>query len=150
MIIKKEQRPELKDIEVVIRYQKMSEGVDKIEKLLLTLNHTIPCIEETQAQIQVSINEIFYIESIDKHTFVYCRQKVYSSRQRLYQLMEELMTDGFVRVSKSCIVNVNCIRKIRPLQNSRIEAELSNQERILVNRKYISDIRKYLEEKVIR
>lgn len=148
MIIKKEQHPELSDLEVVIKYQEMSEQVGKVERLLCAMNHTITCMEDNQVQIQIPSNEVYYIESIDKRTFVYCKEKIYSSRQRLYQLAEELSVDGFVRATKACIVNVSYIRKIRPLQNSRIEAELSNQEKILINRKYISDIKKYLEKRV--
>ncbi len=138
----------MSDLEVVIKYQEMSEQVDKLERILSAMNHTIICMEDNQVQLQIPSNEVYYIESIDKHTFVYCKEKVYSSRQRLYQLAEELSEDGFVRASKACIVNVSYIRKIRPLQNSRIEAELYNQEKILINRKYISDIKQYLEKKV--
>ena len=62
----------------------------------------------------------------------------------LYQLLEELGDAGFVQVSKSCILNINVLESIRPLRNSRMEATLSNGERVEVTRKYVSAIKEKL------
>lgn len=144
MIIKKEIHAELSDIEVIIRCKRISGNIKRIENLLQSMEYTITGIDEGGEQIQIPSNEIFYIESVDKHSYVYCEKEVYASKQRLYQLTEELEAAGFVRVSKSCIVNIHYVKRIKPLANSRIEALLSNQEKILVNRKYIPDIMRSL------
>ena len=56
--------------------------------------------------------------------------------------MEEvLIPAGFVRVSKSIILNIEILKGVKSLVNSRLEAILSNGERICVTRKYLKDIR---------
>ena len=145
MIIRKEQNTEPSEVEVVIRYHKITEEVEKIEALLGTLEHTISCTEEERIQRRIVSSAIYYIESIDKRTFIYDKEKIYFSKQRLYQLLEELSGEGFVQVSKSCIVNMQYVRSIRSLTNSRIEAELTNGEKVMVNRRYVAEIKTYLE-----
>lgn len=65
---------------------------------------------------------------------------------RLYQLAEELDDAGFVKISKSCLINLHMLSCIRPLINSRMEAALSNGEKVNITRKYVSAIRKKLQE----
>ena len=51
---------------------------------------------------------------------------------------------GFVRVSKSVILNIEKLQGVKNLANSRLEAFLSNNERICVSRKYLKEIRAVL------
>ena len=57
--------------------------------------------------------DIFYIEAVDKKTFLYCEHDVYESKQRLYELDELAMKD-FMRISKSVIVNMSKIKALVP------------------------------------
>lgn len=72
---------------------------------------------------------------------------MYRSELRLYQLMEELGNAGFVQVSKACIINLQVLTGIRPLLNSRMEATLTNGEKINITRKYVASIREKLQER---
>lgn len=146
MIIQLEENLTQKDIEVLIRYSQMNQTVKRLETLIKSIDKTIQCHEENSER-WVNASDIYYIESVDKRTFVYCQKWVYRSELRLYQLASELLDVGFVQVSKSCIMNINRLDSIRPLMNSRMEATLSNGERINVTRKFIPSIRKKLEER---
>lgn len=132
------------DIEVLIKYAKMNETVIKLEEFIKSFQKTVKCRNEN-SELWVKASDIYYIESVDKHTFVYCESKVYFSELRLYQLIDDLEPYGFVRISKSCIINITMLESIRPLVNSRLEALLSNGERVNVTRKFIPAIRKKLE-----
>ena len=59
------------------------------------------------------LTQIYYIESVDKRTFVYTRDGCYESRDRLYELEESLESRGFLRISKSVVVNLQKIRSLR-------------------------------------
>lgn len=146
MIVKLEENPSLEELEVCIRYATMNETVHKLEALVRGVNKTVQChLENTQLWIPAS--DIYYIESVDKHTFVYCQNAVYDCDSRLYQLISELKDTYFVQVSKSCLVNLQFLKQIKPLFNSRLEATLSNGERITVTRKYIPSIREKLKRR---
>ena len=55
--------------------------------------------------------QIYYIESVDKRTYVYTRDDCYESRDRLYEL-EEKLGPWVIRISKAMIVNLRKIRNV--------------------------------------
>lgn len=107
------------------------------------VDQTILCKKDNE-ECGVLINDIFYLESVDKKVFVYCEKEVYGSNYRLYELEEQLSQAGFVRVSKSVVLNVEKLIGIKTLVNSKLEAKLSNGESVCVTRKYLKDIRNEL------
>lgn len=145
MIIKLEENLTQENIEVLIKYARMNHTVKKLVSLIKSIDSTVRCHSE-QHEIWVNASDIYYIESVDKKTFVYCEKSVYHSEYRLYQLIDKLQFSGFVQISKSCLINIHVLESIRPLINSRLEATLSNGERINVTRKYVANIKAKLQE----
>jgi len=92
---------------------------------------------------RVNPSDIFYIEAVDKKTFLYCKRDVYESKQKLYEL-EALAIKDFLRISKSVIVNLSKIKTLIPSFSGRIEAVLTNKERILISRQYVNELKKHL------
>ena len=88
------------------------------------------------------------IESVDKRTFIYTKGMVFRSEKRLYQLENELKEYDFVKMSRTCLVNINELVHIKALANSRLEAELSNGEKIIVSRTYIPEIKRKIFKEV--
>lgn len=146
MKVRLEECSGLEEPEVFIRYGRMTEKVKYIERVVRAAGKDIKCRKGNQS-VWVNASDIYYIESVDKKTFVYGETEIYRSEQRLYQLEEELAEKGFVRVSKFCVVNINMLESICSLKNSRMEATLKNGERVNVTRKYLTEIRKCLEER---
>lgn len=146
MIIKLEENINQEDIEVLIRYARMNKRIKRIVTLLKSVDSTVKCNLDNN-EVWVNASDIYYIESVDKRTFVYCEKTVYHTELRLYQVIDELMQIGFVQISKSCILNLNVLESIKPMINSRLEAILKNGERLNVTRKYLTDIRVKLQER---
>lgn len=146
MIVKLEEDRDRQEIEVLIRYGEKTRLLERLQELIESVNKTVKCRVDT-GEIWMKASDIYYIESVDKKTFVYGDKAVYRSEQRLYRLEGDLMSAGFVRASKSCLLNIHMLQSIRPLMNSRLEATLINGEKINVTRKYISEIRKSLERR---
>lgn len=95
-------------------------------------------------QYNIPVSEIMYIESVDNRTFIYTLQKVYGSRQRIYELEENLKPKHFLRISKSSLVNLMKIISVKPALGGRFSAVLSNGEEIIISRKYVSELKKVL------
>ena len=87
---------------------------------------------------------IYYFEVVDNKTFIYCKEKVYESKQKLYELEDSLGNNDFLRISKSVILNLRKIKSLSPALNGRFEAYLDNGERVIISRQYVSDIKKRL------
>ena len=143
MKINKERDASCTDIEVTVRYPHEDERVHQILSFLHSVDMHIPC-ENDGVERMVSAAEIYYIESVDKRTFIYLKKAVYRTDYRLYQLMEDLRDYGFVQISKSCILNINVLDGIKPLLNSRMEATLKNGEKVYINRNYLRDVKRAL------
>lgn len=133
------------EIEIIIKFAQMNSEVNRISTLLDAVKTRIKCGNEDTV-IWVNASDIYYIESVDKKTFVYCQNNVYRCEARLYQLLDDLSAAGFVRISKACLLNINVLAAIKPLLNSRMEATLTNDERLYVTRKYLTDIRRELQK----
>ena len=87
--------------------------------------------------------QIYYIESVDKRTFVYTKGGCYESRDRLYEL-EEKLGMYYVRISKSMIVNLRKIRNVCAEPGGRMVAVLLNGERVIISRSYVKEIKRRL------
>ena len=109
---------------------------NQIEKLL------IGYVEANMHRI--SPKDIFYVESVDKKIFLYGEQTVFSSKQKLYELEEELKLYDFLRISKTTIINLSKIKTIAPILSGKFEATLLNDEKIIISRQYASVLKKHL------
>ena len=134
------ERQELTEPEVTVEYREMTGSVKRVADFVRAVEQTISGRKEGE-EYTIPLQEIYYVESVDKKTFIYCEKDVYQSNRKLYELEEVLIPAGFVRVSKSIILNIEMLKGVKSLVNSRLEAILSNGERICVTRKYLKDIR---------
>lgn len=137
------ERQDLEHPEVIIEYRELTDGVKRVSAFVRSVDQSISCKREGK-EFSIPLSDVFYIESVDKKTFVYGETEVYQTRLRLAELEAMLSHAGFVRVSKSVILNIEKLRGVKNLANSRLEAILSNNERICVSRKYLKEIRAVL------
>ena len=137
------ERPEMEKPEVTIAYSEMTASVKRVANFVRSVEQTVLC-KKDEEECSVPVGDIFYIESVDKKTFVYCEKDVYMCSLRLYEIEKMVEKAGFVRVSKSTILNIERLKGVKTLVNSRLEAILSNGERVCVTRKYLKDIREAL------
>lgn len=100
-------------------------------------------IDGTQYEIPVS--DVFYIECVDSRVFIYCREQVYETRLKLYELENDLKEKHFLRVSKSVLANLMKIEAIKPALNGRFTAVLRSGEKIIISRKYVPELKKALK-----
>ena len=135
-----EQVPGLDDIHVLIRYAEQNQALARLLTTIRGLGERIQAHDEERT-VMLDVQDIYYFESVDKQTFAYCYQKVYRVNDRLYQVKERLEHFGFVQISKSCLLNVSMLESVRSVVNSKMEAELSNGEKVSISRKYIPELK---------
>lgn len=86
---------------------------------------------------RLKLVEVYYFEAIDNKVFIYCKDKFYESKQKLYELEELCGVKKFFRASKSFIINISKIDYIKPSLSGRFNATLDNGETIVVSRQYV-------------
>lgn len=94
---------------------------------------------------EIAVSDIFYIESVDNKTFIYCKNREYETKQKLYELEEILREKHFLRVSKSVLLNLMKVSSIKPALNSRFTAVLFSVEQVIISRKYVPELKKALK-----
>lgn len=94
---------------------------------------------------EIAVSDIFYIESVDNKTFIYCKNREYETKQKLYELEEMLREKHFLRVSKSVLLNLMKVSSIKPALNSRFTAVLFSGEQVIISRKYVPELKKALK-----
>ena len=94
---------------------------------------------------EIAVSDIFYIESVDSKTFIYCKNREYETKQKLYELEEMLRDKHFLRVSKSVLLNLMKVSSIKPALNSRFTAVLFSGEQVIISRKYVPELKKALK-----
>lgn len=138
MILKLVQNHLIEKTKVTVEYKEKDEQVDRIIEFV---NH----IDDLQNAIiassdgklfNLSINEILYIESVERKTFCYTADGVYESSCKLYEIEEKYSVFDYMRISKSCIVNLKKIRSLKPDFGGKILATMENDEKLYISRQY--------------
>ena len=125
---------------------KVHEVTKSLQNVLSILNNEKLFLvgEENGAHYKVPYSNVFYIEVVDKKSFIYTQDKVYQSAEKLYQLEEKLLPHKFIRIGKSMLLNIEVIQSVSPTLSGRFEATLVNDERVAVSRKYVPELKKAL------
>ena len=92
----------------------------------------------------ISINDILYIESVDRKTFCYTVNEVYELGFKLYEIEERYKLMDYMRISKSCIVNLKKIHSLKPDFGGKILATMENNEKLYISRQYVSVLKEKL------
>jgi len=126
--------------QLIVKCHNISPELLNVLNTVRTQGNFLICYSGNQIH-KVSPTDIFYIETVDNKTFLYCKKNVYESKQKLYEL-EGLAMKDFFRISKSVIVNLSKIKSLAPSISGRLEATLSNDERVVISRQYVGELKK--------
>ena len=96
-------------------------------------------------KVTVALTDIFYLETVDRKTFAYTKEICIEIREALRDVIDEFSGIGFVRISKSCIVNIYKIKKLQGDINMRVIIYLKNDERLIMNRSYRNEFYEKLD-----
>lgn len=136
-----------KPLTVIIEYPILDMAAKKLIKKVESLDLMVSGNSKGKI-FQLHISDIYYVESVERKTFLYTKDEVYMTDKKLYELEEMFKEAGIIRISKSCLVNVGMLYCIKPLANSQLEATLLNGEKLIVTRTYLKGIQNILKEVV--
>ena len=121
------------------------EVTDTIQSAIDTLENNCRVITARYngQTVMCQIDKIYYIESIDKRTYIYTKDNTLEVSYRLYELESEL-TRNFFRAAKAMIINIRKIKSVRSEINGRMTAELLNGEQVIIARSYVKELKERL------
>ena len=125
---------------VEIHCREITSETERLERYIRRFDERIIGSSEGQAHT-IAVEQILYIEAVDKKTFLYTPGNVYETDKKLYELEEMLDGKTFFRCSKSVIVNLNKITKLKPEVTRNILATLTNGEVVVISRRNVKQLK---------
>ena len=125
---------------VEIHCREITSETERLERYIRRFDERIIGSSEGQAHT-IAVEQILYIEAVDKKTFLYTPGNVYETDKKLYELEEMLDGKTFFRCSKSVIVNLNKITKRKPEVTRNILATLTNGEVVVISRRNVKQLK---------
>ena len=138
-----EERPGLEEPAVIVRCGRMDERVSRLVELLRLSSARLTGERDGQTCI-LEEDDVLYIDTVDRGTFLYTADGVYESRLRLYELEERLPRREFIRVSHSEIVNWKKVTALDLSLSGTIRVTLEGGVVTYVSRRYVKKIKEVL------
>lgn len=130
--------------ELILNYQQLNEEVEAV--LVFMEKHQEKLMGKCDGEtVLFSPGDILYVERVDDRTFAYTADREIQLDMTLYAIELMLNDDSYFRCSKSMIINVNKVERLKSMASNRIDATLVNGEHIIISRTYASDFRKLLK-----
>lgn len=129
--------------ELVLNYKEMNSEVEAVIAFMEKRQKKLLGKVEGES-VLFSPEDILYIEKVDEKTFAYTQEQVIQLDMSLTKLELLLEEECYFRCSKSMIVNVDKVEKLRSMPSNRIDVTMENGEHIVISRSYASDFRRML------
>lgn len=129
------------ETEIIIRGDVTSPEVAGILQQLGKKNSGKLFLLREEEQFLVDVEEIVYLETGGSWVNVHTQNQTYESRLKLYEL-KEILGSAFAQISKSVIVNVNCVKSIQAEFSGNYRLKLKNRREVLtISRKYFKEFK---------
>ena len=130
--------------ELILRYRELTPRIQKIMDAVSNGETRLYGRIDSET-VSLSVDDILYIETVDDKTFAYTEKEIIRLDGSLARLQEELRDERLFRCSRSMIMNIDKVDRLRALSSNRIDATMHNGEHIIISRTYASDFRRILK-----
>ncbi len=138
---------ESEEEEIVLRLKQRSERADGIyAKISEMLNDKRLCLTLNGTEHFIAQSEILFFETDENRIAAHTASGMYYTHKKLYEL-ERMLPATFIRVSKSCILNVSRIAYVNRNLTGASEVGFENtQKKVFVSRIYFKILKERLKE----
>ena len=140
MKISVNERPDIAETEVTVNCRTADGEVLRLIASLRAYDRKLTGLRDNQTFL-LRPGDVFYIDTVDKRTFLYLERAVYETPLRLYELEERLQGEDFFRAGKSSIVNLGRVASLQPELGGRMILTMENGEKLYVSRQYAAAIK---------
>ncbi len=135
----------LEENRIDLYYNELDQETDTIIKFLDLYNKTLLGRNEDETRL-IQASDIYYCEIVDRKCFSYLKDSIWQLDVSLQILLNQFSSIGFVRTSKSMVVNIYKIDRLKSDLNMKVNIVLDNGEIVVLNRTYRNQFYKYLEK----
>lgn len=129
--------------EIVINSKCLTPELERIINTIRLIDQQMTVTKDGELFF-IDVMTIIYVESVDRKTFVYTDNDCYETKLKLYEMEEQLSHYGFLRISKSSLVQLNFIHSVKIDINRKLKLTLENGEQLIVSRAYSEQLKQNL------
>lgn len=140
---------EFKETEIIINAAELTEEIQELITYISNINSTPSQIigDKNNKMYFINIEHIVCIFSKEKYNYVRTKEGIYRIKYKLYELEEILNKKDFIRISNSCIININQVENFDISILGTILVNLKDKSQEAVSKRNIVQIRKLLKER---
>jgi len=116
----------------------ISQIAKKKEEIVATKNNEIFLLKS---------KNVFYFYSDEKNNFAKTNDGIYKIKERLYELEENLDEKKFIRISNSCIINIDNTKCFDVSQIGSLFAKMEDDTKQEVSKRKIKNVMNFLNER---
>ena len=140
---------EFDEVIINVNTPELTENLQKIINNLLTIS------SEKEEIVATKNNEIFllktkdilYFYSDEKNNYSKTINNTYRIKEKLYELEEQLPKNKFIRISNSCIINVEKTKSFDTSIIGCLVAKMEDDTKQEVSKRRIKNVMKFLNER---
>lgn len=130
--------------ELILNYRNLNSEVEKIIQFMQ--GNKVRLLGKTgEETVTLKPEDVLYIESVEDKVFAYTVNSAVKLDYTLIQLENLLNNIQYFRCSKSIIINIDKVEKLKSLPSNRIDAVMQGGYHIIISRKYASEFRRILK-----
>ncbi len=132
-----------------IKANRSTEILDKLIKNIQDLSkNTDTIVAEIDNNIYIlDTGDIVKFYSENQYTYCVYHDQIYKVKKKLYELEELLRKENFIRISKSCIINIRQVECFDMKNIGSIIVKFKNKDVEYVSKRKISEVIKFLKER---
>lgn len=138
------------EINIIIESSNQNNEIKKFIKYIndyeLNSNRKV-IVSKDYELLEIEFEEIILFYSDKKNNYCRTRNGEYKIKSKLYEI--EKMDINLIRISKSCIINVNHVENFYVGETGKIIVRLDDKTEEIVSRRKLRDVMNYLNERSI-
>ena len=140
---------EFKETSITINAPELSEEIQNLIRYISNIN-TIPnqMVANKNNKIYfIDLEEVICFFSKEKYNYVRTKEGTYKIKHKLYELEEIFKQKDFIRISNSCIININQVECFDTSILGTVLVKLKDNTQETVSKRNVSQIKKLLIER---
>ena len=135
------------EIRINIEYAEKNEDIKNLINHIQEYDKRKMVVFDGYNMIQINTEEIIYFYSDGNYNFCKTKEKEYRIKSKLYEI--EKKSNDFLRISKSCIVNIKQVESFDIGENRNIIVRFFDNSKQYVSRRKIKEVMNYLDERMM-
>lgn len=122
-------------------------NIDDFTNYINKYNDKKIIVSQDNEKLQIDFQDIILFYSDKKYNYCKTKKGEYKIKNRLYEI--ENYSEDLIRISKSCIININHVISFDMGETGKIVVKLDNNTKEIVSRRKIKDVINFLDERGI-